>query len=276
MSLDEMEICDLDQVTRAYAALLSTHVRLLRILLPRTQWKEVPVVVVFEQNTYVNSLTDMKDLLEHSLARSGFRVLFYSKWSQSHNKYMLGKHVSAKTKLAWVLSAVSAIERETLRYCDCVMSLGWALLTEATDKSRALEAALGASRGSGSSNRTGSTLDVHMYRRSRKGANLATDLAARALETRDAITLPEDRLADKAHAEHGKALLCKLREEMAAVVITESSKGCSTVTTGGKRSLRGEYTNDDMLSAFLLLCHTRDEIRGGDRMVNIREGVYCT
>ncbi|AWO98428.1 Hypothetical protein SMAX5B_007035 [Scophthalmus maximus] len=160
------------------------------------------MVVVFEQNTYINSLTDVKDLLEHSLARSGFRVLFYSKWSQSHNNYMLGKHVSAKTKLAMVLSAMSAIERETLRYCDCVMSLGWA-----TDKSRALEAALGASRGSGSSNRRGSTLDVHMYRRSRKGANLATDMAARVLETRDEITLPEDRLADKAHAEHGKVLL---------------------------------------------------------------------
>ncbi|KAK2814232.1 hypothetical protein Q5P01_000679 [Channa striata] len=226
MALDEMEIRDLDQVTRAYAALLSAHVRLLRILLPRTRWKEVPVVVVFEQNTYVNSLADVKDLLEHSLARSGFRVLFYSKWSQSN--------------------------------------------------SRALEAALGASRGSGSSNRTGSTLDVHMYMRSRKGANLATDVAARVLEARDAITLPEDRLADKAHAEYGKRLLGKLRDEMAAVVITESSRGCGSVTTGGKRSVGGEYTRDDVLSAFLLLCHTRDEIHGGDRTVNVREGVYCT
>ncbi|KAK2813058.1 hypothetical protein Q5P01_000923 [Channa striata] len=111
---------------------------------------------------------------------------------------VLGKHVSAKNKLAMVLSAVSAIERGTLRYCDCVMSLGYAVLAEATAKNRALEAALGASRGSGSSNRTGSTLDVHMYMRSRKGANLATDVAARVLEARDAITLPEDRLADKA------------------------------------------------------------------------------
>lgn len=276
MALDEMEIRDLDQVTRAYAALLSAHVRLLRILLPRTRWKEVPVVVVFEQNTYVNSLADVKDLLEHSLARSGFRVLFYSKWSQSNSRYVLGKHVSAKNKLAMVLSAVSAIERGTLRYCDCVMSLGYAVLAEATAKNRALEAALGASRGSGSSNRTGSTLDVHMYMRSRKGANLATDVAARVLEARDAITLPEDRLADKAHAEYGKRLLGKLRDEMAAVVITESPRGCGSVTTGGKRSVGGEYTRDDVLSAFLLLCHTRDEIHGGDRTVNVREGVYCT
>ncbi|KAK2848636.1 hypothetical protein Q5P01_008470 [Channa striata] len=51
-------------------------------------------------------------------------VLFYSKRSQSNSRYMLSKHVSAKTKLAVVLSAVSAIERGTLRYCDCVMSSG--------------------------------------------------------------------------------------------------------------------------------------------------------
>lgn len=48
VSLDELEIRDLDQVTGVYASLLSSHVRLLRILLPRVHWKEVPVLVVFE------------------------------------------------------------------------------------------------------------------------------------------------------------------------------------------------------------------------------------
>ncbi|KAJ8009905.1 hypothetical protein DPEC_G00069020 [Dallia pectoralis] len=51
MALEELEIRDLDQVTRIYAALLSAHVRLLKLLMPRVMWKEVPVVVVFEQNT---------------------------------------------------------------------------------------------------------------------------------------------------------------------------------------------------------------------------------
>ncbi|KAL0961671.1 hypothetical protein UPYG_G00352880 [Umbra pygmaea] len=224
MALEELEICDLDQVTRVYAALLSAHIRLLKLLMPRVMWKEVPVVIVFEQNTYVNALADVKKLIEHSLVRSGFKVQFYSKWSHASNKYMLGKHVSAKTKLAMVLSTVSAIDRETLYYCDTVMSLGWALLAEATKKTRMLESTIGTSRGAGSSNKTGSNMDVFMYRRSRKGVNLATDITASVLETRDVIALPRDRLADKVHAEHGKMLLGKLREEMTAVTITESAK----------------------------------------------------
>ncbi|XP_078790740.1 uncharacterized protein LOC144996414 isoform X1 [Oryzias latipes] len=277
MSLDELEIRDLDQVTRVYAALLSAHVRLLKVLLPSAHWKEVPVVVVFEQNTYVNALADLKELLEHALARAGFRVLFYSKWSQVNSRYMLGKHVSAKTKLAMVLSTVSAIERDDLGYCECVMSLGWAVLAEAVGKGRAVEATLGVSRGAGSSTRTGSSMAVHMYRRSRSGINLATDATARALEIRDTISLPDSRLADRLHAEHGKRLLGKLREEMAAVSIKESAKGGGgTVVTGGKKSKGGEYTRDDVLSAFLLLCHTRDEIHGGESSVRICGEVHCT
>ncbi|KAJ7983519.1 hypothetical protein DPEC_G00377280 [Dallia pectoralis] len=242
MALEELEIRDLDQVTRIYAALLSAHVRLLKLLMPRVMWKEVPVVVVFEQNTYMNALADVKKLIEHSLARSGFKVLFYSKWSHVNNKYMLGKHVSAKTKLAMVLSTVLAIDRETLRYCDTVMSLGWAVLAEATQKMRTIESNIGTPKGAGSSNRMGSNMDVFM-------------------------------LTDKAHAEQGKQLLGKLREEMATVTITESAKG-SMVSTGGKRSVHGEYTRDDMLSALLLLCHTRDEIHSGDKSIRLSGEVY--
>ncbi|CAB1324729.1 unnamed protein product [Coregonus sp. 'balchen'] len=119
MALEELENRDLDQVTRVYAALLSAHVRLLKCLLPRVMWKEVPMVMIFEQNTYFNALID---------------VLFYSKFSHINNKYMLGKHVGANTKLAMVLSTVSAIDRQTLHYCDTIMSLGWAVLSEATKK----------------------------------------------------------------------------------------------------------------------------------------------
>ena len=268
MGLEELEIRDLDQVTRVYAALLTAHIRLLKLLIPRVMWKEVPVVIVFEQNTYVNALADVKNLIEHSLVRSGFKVLFYSKWSHSNNKYMLGKHVGAKTKLAMVLSTVSAINRETICYCDTVMSLGWAVLSEAFKKTRMIECNIGTAHGTGSSNKMGSNMDVFMYRRSRKGVNLATDITASVLETRDIIALPGNRLTDKAHAEQGKLLLGKLREEMSMVTITESAKS-STVTTGGKKSVNGEYSRDDMLSAFLLLCHTRDELHSGDRSIRL-------
>ncbi|KAJ7984233.1 hypothetical protein DPEC_G00362530 [Dallia pectoralis] len=128
-----------------------------------------------------------------------------------------------------------------------VMSLGWDVLAEATQKMRTIESNIGTPKGAGSSNRMGSNMDVFMYRRSQKGVNLATDIAAGILETRDVIALPRDRLTDKAHAEQGKQLLGKLREEMATVTITESAKGI-TVSTGGKRSVHGEYTRDDMLS----------------------------
>lgn len=258
MALDELEIRDLDQVTRVYAALLCAHVRLLKVLMSRVMWKEVPVVIIFEQNTYVNALADVKNLIEQSLVRSGFRVCFYSKWSHINNKYMLGKYVSAKIKLDMVLSTVSAISRRTLCYCDTVMSLGWAVLAEATKTTNMLEMTIGSSKGSGSSNRIGSSMDVSMYRRSFKGVNLPTDITTSVLESRDLVALPQERLTDKMHAEHGKLLMGKLREEMSMVTIAESSKGTSVVTTGGKRSVQGEYTRDDMLSAFLLLCHTRE------------------
>lgn len=101
MALEELEIRDLDQVTRVNAALLSAHIRLLKVVMPRVMWKEVPVIVVFEQNTYVNALVDVKHLIENTVVRSGFKVLFYSKWSHINNKYMLGKHVGAKTNSQW-------------------------------------------------------------------------------------------------------------------------------------------------------------------------------
>lgn len=96
-----------------------------------------------------------------------------------------------------------------------------------------------------------------------------------ALERRDVIIhLPEHKLADKSHAEHGQRLLGKLREEMMAVTITESKGKPGVITTGGKRSVGGEYTRDDALSAFLLLCHTRDELHVGDGSIRIYNNVY--
>lgn len=275
MALEELEIKDLDQVTQVYAALLSAHIRLLKLLMPRVMWKEVPVIVVFEQNTYVNCLFDVKCLIEQLLARSGFKVLFYHKWSEANGKYMLGKYVGAKTKLSMVLSTVAAIERETLCYCDTIISLGWAVLSEATKKTRVLESTLGISRGTGCSNKIGSNKEVFMYRRSKRGGNLPTDITATLMEMCDLITLSGERLADKMHAEQGKLLLGKLREEMAMVNIIERAGKNITVVTGGKRSVAGQYTRDDMLSAFLLLCHTRDEIHSGDRTIRIGSEVYC-
>ncbi|KAL3991792.1 microsomal prostaglandin-E synthase 1 [Sarotherodon galilaeus] len=205
--------------------------------MPRVMWKEVPVVIVFEQNTYVNALVDVKNLMEQSLLGSGSLIKFYNKWSHVNNKYMLGKHVSAKTKLDMVLSAVSGICKGALCYCDTVMSLGWAVLSEATKKTNAVEMTMGYTKGAGSSNRMGSTMNVGMYKRSRRGGNLPTAITASVLESHDVISLPDHRLTDKMHAEQGKLLLGKLREEMSMVTITTSQKGLDVVSTGGKRSV---------------------------------------
>lgn len=272
--MEELEISDLDQVTRVYSALLCAHVRLLKMLIPRVMWKEVPVVIIFEQNTYVNALVDMKNLMEQSLLGSGSLIKFYNKWSQINNKYMLGKHVSAKTKLDMVLSTVSGICKGTLCYCDTVMSLGWAVLSKATKKTNVLEMAMGSAKGAGSSNRMGSIMPVTMYKRSTKGVNLPTDITARVLESRDVISLPDHRLTDKMHAEQGKLLLGKLREEMSMVTITKSQRGSDVVGTGGKRSVSGQYTRDDMLSAFLLLYHTKEELQQGEETVRVQGEVY--
>lgn len=273
MGLEELEIRDLDQVTRVYAALLSGHIRLLKLMMPRVIWKGLPAVMVVERNTYVNALYEVKCLMEQSLVRSGFKLQFYKKWSPDNNKFMLGKYVGANTKLAMVHSTVSAITRKTLYYCDTVMSLGWAVLHEATKKAQTLESTIGSSKGKGSSNKMGSNKDIFMYRRSRKGLNLATDVTASVLETCDIMSLPDNRLTDHLHAQQGQCLLGKLREEMSMVTITESTKS-TTVTTGGKRSVNGEYTRDDMLSAFLLLCHTRDELSRGDPFIKLCGEVY--
>lgn len=274
VGLEELEIADLDQVTRVYSALLCAHVRLLKVLMPRVMWKEVPVVIVFEQNTYVNALVDVKNLMEQSLLGSGSLIKFYSKWSHVNNKYMLGKHVSAKTKLDMVFSAVSGICKGALCYCDTVMSLGWAVLSEATKKTNAVEMTMGYTKGAGSSNRMGSTMNVGMYKRSRRGGNLPTAITSSVLESHDVISLPDHRLTDKMHAEQGKLLLGKLREEMSMVTITKSQKGLDVVSTGGKRSVAGQYTRDDMISAFLLLCHTREELQQGGEMVRVQGEVY--
>lgn len=264
--LEEMEIRDLDQVTQVYAVLLCCHIRLLKLLLPRVNWKNVPVVIVFEQNTYVNALGDVKTLIEQSLSHSGVFILFYHKWSASNNKYMLGKYVTAKTKVEMVVSTVSAIAQNTLAYCESVMSLSWAVLAQANKTTQCFETAIGTAKGAGSSNRMGSVLDVAMYRRSKRGVNLATDVLASVMAGRDVLKLSDDRLLDGTNVEQGKLLLSKLRDEMAQVTMTESSKG-SIVSTGGKRSVHGEYTRDDVLSAFLLLCHAKHEIHTKDQNV---------
>lgn len=109
-----MEIQDLEQVTPVYAALLCAHIKLMNILLPRVSWKETPVIVVFEQNTYSNALADVKGVMEQLLVHSGVKLRFYSKYSKINNKYMLGKHVSSKIKLEMVLATVTAILKHTL------------------------------------------------------------------------------------------------------------------------------------------------------------------
>lgn len=187
---------------------------------------------------------------------------------------MLGKHVSAKVKLDMVLSAVSGICKGTLCYCDTVMSLGWAVLSEATKKTNVLEMAMGSAKGAGSSNRMGSTMPVTMYKRSARGVNLPTDVTARVLESRDVISLPDHRLTYKIHAEQGKLLLGKLREEMSMVTINKSQRGSDVVVTGGKRSVSGQYTKDDMLSAFLLLHHTKEELQQGEETIRVQGEVY--
>lgn len=263
-----MEIRDLDQVTQVYAALICCHIRLLKLLLRRVNWKAVPVVIVFEQNTYVNALTDVKSLIEQSLSHSGFCILFYHKWSASNNKFMLGKCVTAKTKVEMVVSTVSAIAQNTLAYYESVLSLSWAVLAQADNASRCLETAIGTAKGASSSNRMGSGLDVAMYRRSTRGVNLATDVLASVMVGRDVLKLPDERLLDGANVEQGKLLLGKLRDEMSQVTMTESTKG-SIVSTGGKRSVQGVYTRDDVLSAFLLLCHAKHEIHTEDHNVKL-------
>lgn len=261
-----MEIQDLEQVTPVYAALLCAHVKLMKILLPRVSWKETPVIVVFEQNTYVNALADVKGAMEQSLVYSGVKLRFYNKWSKINNKYMLGKHVSPKIKLEMVLATVSAILKDTLCYYDTIMSVGWAILAELT-KRKSVQVRLG----------QGTSYSKSCWRQ-RTRCNQANVSAFSAFDCDNVHTgnveLSMERLTDKMHAEQGKLLLGKLREEMAMVTITKSPKGTSLVSTGGKRSVEGRYTRDDMLSAVLLLCHTRDEIHAGDASVQIHGEPY--
>lgn len=258
--MEELEISELERVACVYAALLFAHIRLLKRLLPGVMWREVPVTVVFEQNTYVNSLVTVKDELERALIQSGVKLAFYQKWSHNNNKHMLGKHVGAKVKLEMVLATVFAMASGRLCYCDTVMSVGWAVLTAAmnndTDKNIHNTA-------------NAATLDISMYRRSHRGINLSTR------GNNDVITLTPDNLTDTRHVQEGKLMLGKLRNELAMVTITKSPKsGGSHVSTGGKRSVNGQYTRDDVLSAMLLLCHTRDEIHTNNKTIKIQPEVY--
>lgn len=262
MGLEELEISELDQVEYVYSALLCSHVRLLKYLLPGVAWKEVPVIVVFEQNTYVNSLVTVKNTLEQALVHSGVKLCFYHKWSQSNNKYMLGKHVGAKVKLEMVLATVFSMTNGKLSYCDTVMSVGWAVLAEAVNRD--------------ASSRLNATLDIAMYRKSRRGINLSSSAPYGAYDNTTTLALSADGLTDTRHANEGKSMLGKLRNELMMVTITKAQRsGGSLVSTGGKRSVNGQYTRDDMLSAVLLLCHTRDELLvNNNNLVRIQSELY--
>lgn len=250
-----------------YSALLCAHIKLLKILLPGVMWKEVPVIVVFEQNTYVNALVTVKNTLEQALVHAGVKLSFYHKWSQINNKHMLGKHVSARVKLEMVLATAFAMMNGTLCYCDTVMSLGWAVLTEAVNRSVSYMPTTASVHSS-----TASTLDVSMYKRSYRGVNLFSSYNNHNAAMLD---LPHESLTDARHANEGKLMLGKLRDELMMVNITKAPKsGGSVVSTGGKRSVDGQYTRDDMLSAVLMLCHTRDEVIAGNTAVRIQSESY--
>lgn len=263
MGLEELEISELDQVEYVYSALLCSHVRLLKYLLPGVAWKEVPVIVVFEQNTYVNSLVTVKNTLEQALVRAGVKLCFYHKWSQSNNKFMLGKHVGAKVKLEMVLATVFSMTNGKLSYCDTVMSMGWAVLAGAVNRDNASLRF-----------NTTATLDIAMYRNSRRGINLSS--AGGPYDNTTTLALSTEGLTDTRHANEGKSMLGKLRNELMMVTITKAQRsGGSLVSTGGKRSVNGQYTRDDMLSAVLLLCHTRDELLvNNNNLVRIQSEVY--
>lgn len=270
MGLDELEIRDLDQVTQVYASLLSAHARLLHVMLPLVHWKNVKVVLVFEQNTYRCSLQDVKALVQNELCNSGVQLEFYHKFSSRSSKPLLGKHVCKKVKLEMVLSCVDYITKKRLLYCDMVMSLGWAVLAGATSKVNHLWT--GPCRTSVSSKVLGSAdMDVSMYRNSKQGLNTSNRFIVDFLDTPGQLMLSNEKLTDAQHAVYGQELLTKLRSEMELVTIQDSDHGGgANVKTGGKKSVRSAYTRDDLLCAMLLLCHSCDEMKDWSKNSHIR------
>ena len=271
MGLDELEIRELsDTVGQVYASLLSAHARLLQAMMPLVHWKNVKLIMIFEQNTYLNPLEDVKALVKSELGGSGLQLEFYQKYSRTNRKPMLGKHVCRKVKLDMVLTCLDYIRKDKLLYCDTVMSLGWAVLAEATSKVSNLVTALGGTS-SGSNGLSSACMDVHMYRNSSRGLNTPDRLVGNLMKAPGQLTLVNKKLTDAQHVQHGKELLAKLREQMLLVTVQESDKsGCGKVQTGGKKSVGGEYTRDDVLSALLLLCHSSDEIKDWTKNSNIR------
>lgn len=271
MGLDELEIRELSgTVGQVYASLLSAHARLLQAMMPLVHWKNVKLIMIFEQNTYLNPLEDVKALVKNELGGSGLQLEFYQKYSRTNRKPMLGKHVCKKVKLEMVLTCLDYIHKNKLLYCNTIMSLGWAVLAEATSKARSLVAALGgtASRSNGLAS---AGMDVHMYSNSNRGLNTSDRLLGNLLEAPGQLTLVNKKLMDSQHVQHGKEMLAKLREQMLLVTVQKSDKGgCGKVKTGGKKSVGGEYTRDDVLSALLLLCHSSDEIKDWTKNSNIR------
>ena len=271
MGLDELEIRELGgTVGQVYASLLSAHARFLQAVMPLVNWRNVKLTMIFEQNTYVNPLEDVKALLKSELSGSGLQLEFYQKYSRTNRKPMLGKHVSRKVKLDMVLSCVDYIRKDKLLYCDTIVSLGWAVLAEATSKVSSLTAKLGGTA-SGSTRLATACMDVHMYRSSSRGLNTTDRLLGNLLEAPGQLTLVNQKLTDTQHVQHGKETLAKLREQMLLVTVQATDKGgCGKVQTGGKRSVGGEYTRDDVLSALLLLCHSSDELKDWSNTSNVR------
>ncbi|KAK2814627.1 hypothetical protein Q5P01_001007 [Channa striata] len=244
------------------------HVRLLRILLPRTRWKEVPVVVVLSR-TPRELAGGCEGPTRTLVGRSGFRVLFYSKWSQSNSDACWVNHVARRTNSPWCSARYRPSREEpcatATASCPSARRAG-----EPPAKNR------GAGRrsappGSGSSNRGGldpGRAHVHAFG---VGANLAGRGGSSAGGQR--CDYPPGGQARGQGAARYEAALGKLRARWRDRDNRVLEGAAAASRPGGKEVRRREYTRGGVLSSVLAALPTRGEIRRTERSASRR--VYC-
>jgi hypothetical protein len=217
--VDEMEIGELhDRTHAAYLDLLTCHVMGIVSRLPNVNWMQTPVIVVPEENTYVNNLEQIAVELKSLMAERRVNLQFYHRWNVSMKTYTVGIHIGINNKGTIINYIQSLIDDGGYVKADAVFSVGDHLLGE--------------------------------YR---KGGSVQSSLQ---LETSSYT--------------RGSALVKKLRDDMNAVSLTRMSTGQLKVTTGGKRSVQGSYTRDDLLAATIAAIggfHRMQTVGGGFKLM---------
>lgn len=235
-------------VGSAYHTLLTAHMWGLKRLFPDVNWNTREIVIVPEENSYVNNVIDLMSAMKDFGDRNGFNVKVYNRWDKQRKVFIAGRHIGGD-KAQLVCDLGKLIDDDLITPADSILSFGDRVLAGCRTKIK---------------DKLLSTGEVTGMKHTEEN-----DALREYYENKTIVSGVFDELsadADGGVLLCGAALLDKLVDEMLLVTIVKEPGSNPKVQTGGKKSNGGLYTRDDLFSA-LLVAST-----GIDYMIRKMEG----